>query len=60
MYEHFFQCPFCWKTISMLLDSSVKHQVYIEDCETCCNPLEINVSFEDAVLTEFKALKMGE
>ncbi len=55
MKEHFFQCPFCWESISVLLDSSVPHQIYIEDCEICCNPMEIEVSFEDSELVGFTA-----
>lgn len=50
MEEHFFQCPYCWKTISMLMDTSVTNQTYIEDCEICCNPIEINPIFENGVL----------
>ena len=30
--EHFFQCPHCWEEISMILDSSIREQTYIEDC----------------------------
>lgn len=41
MEEHFFQCPHCWSEISMLIDVSVPQQTYIEDCEVCCNPIEI-------------------
>ena len=41
MEEIFFQCPYCCKEISMLFDSSVEEQEYIEDCEVCCNPIEI-------------------
>jgi transcription elongation factor Elf1 len=55
MEEHFFQCPYCWEQISMLLDVSVGRQKYIEDCEVCCNPIEVTVSFEDAELTLFSA-----
>jgi transcription elongation factor Elf1 len=55
MEEHFFQCPYCWEQISMLLDVSVRHQKYIEDCEVCCNPIEAEVSFENAELTLFSA-----
>ncbi|MDT0556219.1 CPXCG motif-containing cysteine-rich protein [Patiriisocius hiemis] len=43
MEEHFFQCPYCWEQISMLFDLSISHQTYIEDCEVCCNPIEIIV-----------------
>ncbi|MEZ7496120.1 CPXCG motif-containing cysteine-rich protein [Leeuwenhoekiella aequorea] len=55
MEEHFFQCPHCWEEISMLLDVSVSHQVYVEDCEVCCNPIELTVAYEDGVLTTFSA-----
>mgnify|MGYP000297693508 FL=1 len=39
----------------MLLDTSVRYQVYVEDCEVCCNPIELTVAYEDAVLTQFQA-----
>ena len=60
MYEHFFQCPHCWESISMLLDTSFRHQKYIEDCEICCNPLELEVSFEDGALIEFTAVSISQ
>lgn len=50
MEEHFFQCPYCWEEISMLLDTSIKEQSYVEDCEVCCNPIEVKVMFEDNIL----------
>lgn len=55
MLEHFFQCPYCWEEISMLLDRSVRQQAYIEDCEVCCNPIQISVRFEADELQEFRA-----
>ncbi|NLP58355.1 CPXCG motif-containing cysteine-rich protein [Lutibacter sp. B1] len=45
MEEIFFQCPYCWEEISMLFDASIKNQNYIEDCEVCCNPIQISVEF---------------
>ena len=45
--EHFFTCPYCWKRISMVLDTSVRRQTYIEDCEVCCNPIEIRYTVDD-------------
>jgi len=56
MYEHFFQCPYCWEEISMLLDGSVGQQTYIEDCEVCCRPIEVFTRFESNELTEFSAI----
>ena len=55
MFEHFFQCPYCWEDISMLLDRSVREQTYVEDCEVCCNPIEITPQFEDNELVSFRA-----
>ncbi|MCF4100119.1 CPXCG motif-containing cysteine-rich protein [Gillisia sp. M10.2A] len=55
MYEHHFQCPYCWEDISMLLDSSIGKQTYIEDCEICCNPIELTVVFEENELISFIA-----
>ncbi|EOZ92426.1 hypothetical protein A33Q_4519 [Indibacter alkaliphilus LW1] len=39
----------------MLLDSSVYKQKYIEDCEVCCNPIEVNFEFEEGELFYFEA-----
>jgi len=55
MEEHEFQCPYCWESISMLLDSSQPEQQYIEDCEVCCNPIQISVQFEEQTLVSFQA-----
>lgn len=55
MFEHFFQCPYCWEEISMILDPSVSSQTYIEDCEVCCNPIEVHTAFEEGELVEFNA-----
>ena len=54
MQEHFFQCPYCWQDISMLLDNSITNQIYIEDCEVCCNPIEIKVQFINTELADFQ------
>lgn len=54
MHEHFFQCPYCWEEISMLLDPSVDSS-YVEDCEVCCNPIKIKARFEGLDLIEFNA-----
>ncbi len=60
MFEHFFQCPDCWEEISMLLDQAEYRQVYIEDCEVCCNPIEIDFQFEEGDLIAFEAREIGQ
>ena len=53
--EHFFTCPYCWQTISMVLDTSISGQTYVEDCEVCCQPIEVSYRVEDETLAEFDA-----
>jgi len=50
-----FSCPHCGERITMLLDLSVEQQRYIEDCEVCCNPIEISFQAEEGRLVSFKA-----
>lgn len=39
----------------MVLDLSVRRDSYVEDCEVCCNPIEISYTLEGEVLTFFEA-----
>ncbi len=56
--EHFFTCPYCWETISMVLDPSEEESEYIEDCEVCCRPIELSFKFSNEQLVRFEARKM--
>jgi hypothetical protein len=53
--EYFFTCPYCWQQISMVLDTSEYHQTYVEDCEVCCKPIEVEYRLDDESVTEFEA-----
>jgi hypothetical protein len=39
----------------MLLDISVTAQTYVEDCEVCCNPIEVRYVVEDGAVVDFRA-----
>lgn len=56
--EKFFTCPYCWDTISVVVDTSVETQSYVEDCENCCHPIQITYRVEDDVVIEFETLKI--
>jgi hypothetical protein len=56
--EYFFSCPYCWEEISMVLDTSVRSQSYVEDCEVCCHPIEVRYSIEDGEVGDFEALAL--
>ena len=43
----------------MMLDLSVGKQAYVEDCEVCCNPIEISYTVADEELAEFFCPDLG-
>ncbi len=47
-------CPYCGEFIDVLIDCTVEHQEYIEDCQVCCRPivLRVSVSGSEEVLVE--------
>ena len=53
--EYYFACPYCCEQISMVLDTSVKGQTYIEDCEVCCHPIEVRYTVVDDEVCDFEA-----
>ena len=53
--EHFFTCPYCWEEISFILDISLEGQTYIEDCEVCCQPIQIRYNVKDHRIVDFEA-----
>lgn len=56
--EKFFTCPYCLEKISMLLDTSIEEQQsYIEDCEACCNPIQISYLSRNLEIENFQAAK---
>ena len=42
--EERFSCPYCAEPISLVVDFSGGSQTYIEDCQVCCQPMEVTVA----------------
>lgn len=40
LHEKQITCPFCWESITVLVDPS-ESQLYTEDCSVCCRPILI-------------------
>lgn len=53
--EYAFTCPYCGAEISMLLDTSIRRQNYVEDCEVCCQPIDVSYTVGEGVVTDFRA-----
>jgi hypothetical protein len=40
-------CPYCGESVEISLDpGSGDHQDYVEDCEVCCQPWRVSVSYD--------------
>jgi hypothetical protein len=40
-------CPYCGEIIEIIVDLSVDHQEYVEDCSVCCRPIVMAVTAGD-------------
>jgi transcription elongation factor Elf1 len=56
--EYFFTCPHCWQEISFVLDLSEPKQSYIEDCEVCCNPVQVSFEVSEGEVIFFESQKV--
>ena len=47
-------CPFCNEIITLIIDLSAEDQNYREDCEVCCQPMQINciIGIDNSVALE--------
>lgn len=42
------QCPYCGEEIELFLDEGGgAAQVYVEDCQVCCKPIQISVAADE-------------
>jgi transcription elongation factor Elf1 len=54
--DYFFSCPHCGVDLSTRLDKSGgSRQRFVQDCETCCRPIHIEVRFEGEEVVHFSA-----
>ena len=44
--QFFVTCPYCGEEIEIYLEPDVRGTL-IQDCEVCCNPWRLRVSFSD-------------
>jgi len=41
-------CPYCGELVDIALDpGSGPHQQYVEDCQVCCQPWQVSVSYHE-------------
>ncbi len=40
-------CPYCFSKSETTVDASAGSQVYYEDCQVCCAPMELSIHLND-------------
>ena len=54
------QCPYCWETLEISVDPSVREQEYVEDCQVCCRPILLRMVFDDNLTPHVEARAENE
>jgi len=54
------QCPYCGEWIGIVVDASVEHQQYIEDCQVCCRPIAITATADPETGVQVRARSEDE
>ncbi|MGC3980591.1 MAG: CPXCG motif-containing cysteine-rich protein [Steroidobacteraceae bacterium] len=49
-------CPYCGEPLVTSIDLSAGACSYVEDCQVCCQPMELSIELDDA--GEFQALQV--
>jgi hypothetical protein len=44
------QCPYCGESFEILADLSAGSASYIEDCQVCCQPIELSLEIDAGAL----------
>jgi hypothetical protein len=42
------ECPYCGEAFETLVDLSAGSASYVEDCQVCCQPIEMQLQVDDA------------
>ena len=52
-------CPYCGEPLTVRLDLSAGSQSYVEDCQVCCQPIQLAVQVgDDGTLARLAADRM--
>ena len=51
-------CPYCWERYETQVDLSAGSFTYVEDCQVCCQPIELSCEVEEGELLGVKPERM--
>lgn len=41
------ECPYCWETFETQVDLTAGSTGYVEDCQVCCQPIDLAIEVGD-------------
>lgn len=57
--ERRIRCPFCTARMDVVLDLSAGSQSYVEDCQICCQPMQITFETDSEQVLEIDVSRAG-
>ncbi|PID50236.1 MAG: restriction endonuclease [Proteobacteria bacterium] len=45
--DHKITCPYCYSAYETSIDITAGSQTYFEDCQVCCNPIELFIQINE-------------
>ena len=57
--ERRIRCPFCTARMDVVLDLSAGSQSYVEDCQVCCQPMQISFETDSEQVLEIDVSRAG-
>ena len=52
-------CPYCAEALNIDIDLSAGGQTYIEDCQICCQPMQIAFDVDNGELVDLRVDRGG-
>jgi hypothetical protein len=50
-------CPYCGQSFELVIDTSVRSQRFVTDCEICCRPFEVLAECEAGEILSLDVLE---
>jgi len=58
--SYFLACPYCLEQVEVIIDTTAGSQVYTEDCEVCCHPIQFRISMDGNEVRNIDAIRENE
>ncbi len=55
--ERRIECPYCGEAIVVVVDLSAGTQSYVEDCQVCCQPIDMHIEIDADELVAVRATR---